>query len=119
MTVLVRGVLVLVLVLVLLLLWFCFCFGFAIAFALPLVLLLLCLWFCFCFAFAFALPLVLPLVLLFFQTGSGATLERQGSGLIFIRRFGGYFYANQCVAEASVLYFLTCAREGNGFYPDH
>ena len=62
---------------------------------------------------------VLTLVLLFFQTGSAATLERQEFGLIFIQRLGVYFYANQGVTEASGLYFLWCAREVNGFYPDH
>ena len=52
--------------------------------------------------------------LVFVETGTAETLERQGSGLIFIQHFGVYFYANQGVVEAEVVCFLPCARKVNG-----
>ena len=57
---------------------------------------------------------VLILFLIFLQTGTPETLERQGSGLIFNQRLGAYFYANQGVAEAFSACLLPCTRKGNG-----
>ena len=42
--------------------------------------------------------------------GSGATLERQESGLMFNECFGGYFYASCGVVETDVVGLLPCAR---------
>ena len=38
---------------------------------------------------------------------------------MFNEHLGGYFYASYGVAEAFVVCFLGCAREDNGFYPNH